>query len=240
MLPAPLTVIVRVAAMALIRDDQRGKDPGALSGVGMDDEEPVLHFERLRPAESLTDSERAIRTTERLMFPYPHHKGLALLVILLSTTLRIFGAIEDFSKIAKQTLAEIHAKHFQAGNIKECVSIYAGNAKFFVDHKLVASGEGELLAFYKGLREVDRILKIEVDEFLDIGSDGNLGWAIFNYRKDYDLKGRDPNFIKRHKLEGLSILTIKQYGTAIFAKIEGQWKIRTMTVFDPEIWEPRK
>ena len=167
-------------------------------------------------------------------------KGLALVLILLSASLPIFGAKEDFSKIARQTLAEIHAKHFQAGNTQGCVSLFADNAKFFVDHKLIASGKEELLAFYKGLREVDRILTIEVDEFLDIGSDENLGWAIFNYRKDYDLKNRDPSFIKRHKLEGFSTLTIKQYGTAIFAKIDGQWRIRTMTVFDPEIWEPKK
>jgi hypothetical protein len=176
------------------------------------------------------------------MFPYLHHmpKGLALAVILLSTSFPVFGAKEDFAKIARQTLAEIHAQHFQAGNIKGCVSLYAGNAKFFVDHKLVASGEEELLAFYKGLREVDRILRIEVHEFLDIGSDENLGWAIFNYRKDYDLKNRDPGFIKRHQLDGFSVLSIRQYGTAIFAKIDGRWKIRTMTVFDPEIWEPQK
>ena len=147
---------------------------------------------------------------------------------------------QDFAKIAKQTLSEVHAKNFEDGNLKGCVSIYAGNAKFFVDHKLVASGEGELLTFYKGLREVDRILKIEVYEFLDIGSNENLGWAIFNYRKDYDLKNRDADFIKKHKLEGFSVLAIKQYGTAIFAKIDGHWKIQTMTVFDPEIWEPKK
>jgi hypothetical protein len=176
------------------------------------------------------------------MFIYLHHihKRLALLVILLSTSLLVFGAEEDFTKIAKQTLSEIHAKHYQEGNIKECVALYARNAKFFVDNKLNASGEEELLAFYKGLREVDRILNISVDEFVDIGSNGNFGWAIFNYSKDYDLKDRDPNFIKRHKLDGFSILTIKQYGTAIFAKIDGHWKIQTMTVFDPEIWEPKK
>jgi len=147
---------------------------------------------------------------------------------------------QDFEKIAKQTLSEIHAKDFQEGNIKGCVSIYADNAKFFVDNKLIASGRNELLAFYKGLRETDRILKIEVDEFLDVGSGENVGWAIFNYTKDYDLRNRDPSFIEKHKLGGFSILTIKQYGTAIFAKIGGHWKIQTMTVFDPEIWEPKK
>lgn len=171
---------------------------------------------------------------------HPILKRLALVVILLSTRLLALGATEDFAKIAKRTLSEIHAKNFQEGNIKGCVSIYAGNAKFFVDNKLVASGEKELLAFYKGLREVDGIRKIEVDEFVDIGSNENSGWAIFNYTKEYDLKNRDPKFIERHKLDGFSILNIKQYGTAIFAKIDGHWKVQTMTVFDPEIWEPKK
>ena len=176
------------------------------------------------------------------MIRYPHllHKRLALVVILASTSLPVFGANENFERIAKQTLSETHAKAFQAGNIKECVSIYAADAKFFVDHKLVASGVAELLKFYKGLREVDGIRKIVVDEFVDIGSDENLGWVIFNYTKEYDLKGRDPQFIKTHKLDGFSSLNIKQYGTAIFAKIAGQWKVQTMTVFDPEIWEPKK
>ena len=167
-------------------------------------------------------------------------KRLALVVILLSTSLFVFGSTEDFAKIAKQTLSEIHAKNFSDGNIKGCVSIYTGNAKFFVDNKLVASGEKQLLAFYKGLREVDGIRKIEVDEFVDIGSNEDFGWAIFNYTKEYDLKNRDPKFIERHKLDGFSTLNIKQYGTAIFAKIDGHWKIQTMTVFDPEIWEPKK
>src|SRR5687768_18026422 len=71
---------------------------------------------------------------------YLHHilKGMTLVVILLSTRLLVFGATEDFAKIAKQTLSEIHAKHFQEGNIKGCVSLYARNAKFFVDNKLNA------------------------------------------------------------------------------------------------------
>ena len=111
------------------------------------------------------------------MTTYPHrlHKSLVLVVILASMGLPVFGAKKDFEKVAKQTLSETHAKAFQAGNIKECVSIYAADAKFFVDHKLVASGVAELLKFYKGLREVDGIRKIVVDEFVDIGSDENLG-----------------------------------------------------------------
>jgi hypothetical protein len=168
------------------------------------------------------------------------HKRWALILILLSASLPIFGATEDFAKIARQTLAELHARHFKEGNIKACVSLYAGDAKFFVDNKRVASGEAELLAFYKGLREVDGIRKIEVLEFVDIGSNENSGWAIFDYTKEYDLKNRDPEFLKAHKLQGYSTLNIKQYGTALFSKIDGQWKIQTMTVFDPEIWEPRK
>ena len=176
------------------------------------------------------------------MITYPHllHKRLALVVILASTGLPVFGAKEDFEKIARQTLSETHAKAFQAGYIKECVSLYAADAKFFVDHKLVASGEAELMTFYKGLREVYGIRKIVVDEFVDIGSSETLGWVMFNYTKEYDLKSRDPQFIKTHKLDGFSSLNIKQYGTAIFAKIGGRWKVQTMTVFDPEIWEPRK
>ena len=118
--------------------------------------------------------------------------------------------------------------------------MYAGNAKFFVDNKLVASGEEGLLEFYRGLRDVDRIRKIEIDKFVDIGSNENFGWAIFNYTKEYDLKNRDPQFLKSHKLEGFSTVNVRQYGTAIFAKIDGQWKVQTMTVFDPEIWEPKK
>jgi hypothetical protein len=168
------------------------------------------------------------------------HKRLALVAILLSACLPACGAKEDFGKIARQTLADIHAKCFREGNIRECVSLYAGNAKFFVDNKLVASGEAELLKFYAGLREVDGILKIEIDDFVDIGSHENMGWAIFNYTKEYDLKNRDPKFIQSHKLDGFSTLNVKQYGTAIFANIDGQWRVQTMSVFDPEIWEPKK
>jgi hypothetical protein len=167
-------------------------------------------------------------------------KRLALVVIVLSTCLPVFGAKEDFCEIARKTLADIHAKSFREGNIKACVALYAGNAKFLVDNKLVASGEAELLKLYAGLREVDGVLTIEIDDFVDIGSQGDSGWAIFNYTKEYELKNRDPEFIKRHKLDGFSTLNIKQYGTAIFAKIDGQWRIQTMTVFDPEIWEPKK
>jgi hypothetical protein len=176
------------------------------------------------------------------MVTYLHRipKRLALVVILLSTRLLVFGAEEDFAKVAKQTLSENHARAFQEGNIKGCVSIYADDAKFFVDNKLIARGETELLEFYKGLREVDRIRKIVIDEFVDIGSRQDFGWAIFNYTKEFDLKNRDPQFIKTHKLEGFSTLNVKQYGTAIFVKIDGRWKIQTMTVFDPEIWEPKK
>lgn len=167
-------------------------------------------------------------------------KRLALVVLLLSASLPVFGAKEDFAKTVRQTLADIHAKTFREGNIKGCVALYAGNAKFFVDNKLVASGEAELLKLYAGFRKVDGILKIEIDDFVDIGSREDFGWAIFNYTKVYELKNRDPEFIKRHKLDGFSTLNIKQYGTAIFAKIDGQWRIQTMTVFDPEIWEPQK
>ena len=153
--------------------------------------------------------------------------------------LRVFSA-EDFVRIAKQALSEIHAKAFQAGDIKACVALYAGNAKVFVDNKLIASGERELLKFYKGLREVDRITTIVVDEFVDVGGNENVGWVIFTYTKEYDLKNRAPEFIKNHKLEGFSTLKVRQYGTAIFSKIDGHWKIRTMSVFDPELWEPKK
>jgi hypothetical protein len=171
-----------------------------------------------------------------------HHilKRLALAALWLSTNLMAFGADEDFAQIAKQTLAEIHAKNFRDGNIERCVSLYAGNAKFFVANKLVATGEKELLELYKGLREVDRIRKIEIDEFVDVGSKDALGWVIFNYTKEYDLTNYDPQFIKSHKLDGFSSLNVKQYGTAIFSKIDGHWRIQTMTVFDPKIWEPQK
>src|SRR5262245_623894 len=114
-------------------------------------------------------------------------KRLALVVISLLASLTVFGAKEDFGKIARQALAEIHAKNFREGNIKACVSLYAGDAKFFVDNKRVASGEAELLKFYAGLRDVDRILKIEIDEFVDVGGNDDLGWAIFTYTKEYDL-----------------------------------------------------
>jgi len=171
---------------------------------------------------------------------HPMHRYLTLAIILSVTSLSASGAEGKFEDIAKHSLAEIHAKHFQAGNIKECVSIYAADAKFFVDHKLVASGAAELLALYTGLRETDGVRKIEINEFVDIGADKSLGWVIFTYTKEYDLKGRDPKFIKDHKLEGFSTLSIKQYGTAIFSKIDGRWKIQRMSVFDPEIWEPKK
>jgi len=165
---------------------------------------------------------------------------VALVVLLVSTTSLAFGAKEDFEKIAKQALAEFHAKSFREGDIKGCVSLYAGDAKFFVDNKLAASGEEGLLKFYQELRDVDGIRKIEIDEFVHIGSNENVGWAIFNYTKEYDLRNRDPQFLKNHKLEGFSALNVRQYGTAIFAKIDRRWKIQTMTVFDPEIWEPKK
>jgi hypothetical protein len=176
------------------------------------------------------------------MFTYLRHipKRLVFVVIFLSASPFVFGAEEDFARTAKQTLSEIHAKAFQAGDIKACVALYAGNAKFFVDNKLIASGEAELLQFYKGLREVDRITTIVVDEFVDIGGDENVGWVIFTYTKEYTLKNRDPQFIKDHKLEGFSALKARQYGTAIFSKIDGRWKVRTMSVFDPELWEPKK
>lgn len=162
------------------------------------------------------------------------------LLAVLASRLSVHGADDDFEKSAKQALAETHAKDFQTGNLSGCVSIYAADAKFFVDHKLIASGEAELLKLYQGLRDADRITRITVDEFVEIGSKENVGWAMFTYSKEYDLKHRDPQFIKTHKLDGFSSLRIKQYGTAIFAKIEGRWKIRTLSVFDPEIWEPRK
>jgi len=176
------------------------------------------------------------------MFTHPTRlpRGLALVGLFLSTSLLVFGAKEDFDKIARETLAEIHAKSFQEGNLQGCVALYAGNARFFVDNKLVASGEKELLEFYRGLRDADGIKSIVIDEFVDTGSDGNTGWVIFNYTKEYDLKNRDPKFLEDNKLTGFSTLNIKQYGTAIFAKIDGRWKIRTMTVFDPEIWERKK
>jgi hypothetical protein len=167
-------------------------------------------------------------------------RKLALAALWLSTSLLAFGADDAFVKIAKQTLAEVHAKNFKDGNMKGCVSLYAPNAKFFVANKLVASGERELLEFYKGLREVDRIRKIVIDDFVEVGSKETLGWVIFNYTKEYDLENYDPQFIKSHKLDGFSTLNVKQYGTAIFSKIDGQWKIQTMTVFDPKIWEPKK
>jgi hypothetical protein len=166
-------------------------------------------------------------------------KHLALVVALFSTSSLAFGA-EDFAKIAKEALSETHAKAFQSGDIKACVALYAGNAKFFVDNKLIASGRGELLQFYKSLREEDRITSIVVDEFVEIGGDENVGWVIFTYTKEYDLKNRDLQFIKNHKLEGFSALKVRQYGTALFSKIDGHWRIRTMSVFDPELWEPKK
>ena len=176
------------------------------------------------------------------MFTLPHHlhRCLALVGIFLSMSLLVFGAKEDFEKIARQTLAESHSKNFQEGNIKGCVAIYAGDAKFFVDNKLIASGEKELLEFYKGLRDVDGIRKIVIDKFVDVGSDGNSGWVIFNYTKEYDLKNRDPKFLEDNKLTGFSTVNVKQYGTAIFAKIDGYWRVQIMTVFDPEIWERKK
>lgn len=166
-------------------------------------------------------------------------RKLAFVALWWLPSLLIFGAEENFAKIAKQTLAEVHAKEFREGNIEGCVSLYAPNAKFFAANKLVASGEKELLAFYKRLREVDRIRKIEIDEFVDVGSKDTLGWVIYNYTKEYDLKGYDPQFIKSHRLEGFSTLNVKQYGTAIFEKVGDRWKIQIMTVIDPKLWEPK-
>lgn len=171
-----------------------------------------------------------------------HHlpRRLALVGILLAAATLVFGGKEDFATIAKQVLAETHAKNFREGNIKGCVSMYAGNARFFVDNQLVASGAEGLLEFYRGLRDVDRIGKIEIDAFVDVGSTENLGWAVFDYTKEYDLKDRNPAFLRSNKLEGFSTLNVKQHGVAIFARIDGHWKVRTMAVYDPEIWEPRK
>ncbi len=176
------------------------------------------------------------------MFRNPPYvcRYLVIGFILLATLLTGFSAEADFEKIAKQSLAEIHAQSFQAGRIKECVALYATDAKFFVDNKLVATGETELLKFYQGLRDADQLRKIEVEKFLEIGGGENHGWAIFTYTKEFDLTGRDPQLIQRYKLEGYSVLKTTQYGTAIFSRIGGQWKIQVMTVFDPEIWEGKK
>jgi hypothetical protein len=165
---------------------------------------------------------------------------LALMLILAAAGLPALGAKEDFAALSKHTLAEVHATSFRTGDLAGCVSLYSADAKFFVDHQLVAAGEAELMKFYTRLRENDGIRKIEAGEFLDTGSHGSVGWVIFNYTKEYDLKGRDAQFLKAHKLEGFSTLKIKQYATAIFVKRDGTWKIRTMSVFDPEIWEPQK
>lgn len=167
-------------------------------------------------------------------------KCLVIVAIVLLANRLSLAAEDDFTKIAKQTLSDIHAKAFQAGDIKACVALYADNAKFFVDNKLIASGEEQLLDFYRRLREVDEITTIVVDEFVDIGVNEKVGWAIFTYTKEYKLKNRDPEFIRSHKLEGFSALKVRQYGTAILKNLNGQWKICTMSVFDPEIWEPQK
>jgi len=167
-------------------------------------------------------------------------KRLIPVGVFVAAALVACGAPDDFAVIARHALAGIHAKSFREGDIKGCVAIYAADAKFFVDNKLVASGPAELLKLYTGLREEDGVRKIEIDEFVDIGRTGGFGWAIFNYTKQYELKGRDPEFLKRHQLESFATLNIKQHGTALFVKIDGQWKIRLMSVFDPEVWEPQK
>ena len=176
------------------------------------------------------------------MLTFPLHAAcrVAFLVVLASAGLPFLGAKEDFAAIAKHILADVHATNFRTGDLAGCVSLYAADAKFLVDHQLVAAGGAELLKFYTRLREDDGIRKIETGEFLDTGSHGSVGWVIINYTKEYDLKGRDGQFLKAHKLEGFSTLRIKQYATAIFVKRDGTWKIRTMSVFDPEIWEPQK
>jgi hypothetical protein len=115
-------------------------------------------------------------------------QGLALTLLLFAGGLPGLGAKEDFESLAKRALSETHAKKFKAGNFAGCVSLYAADAKFFVDHQRVANGKVELLQFYTKLREVDGVRSIEVDDFLDHGSNGSLGWVMFNYTKSYDLK----------------------------------------------------
>lgn len=149
-----------------------------------------------------------------------------------------YGGETEFEKTTRIALAEIHAKGFAAGDMETCVSIYADNATFFVDNELQATGQKELLAFYRQLKEEDQILSIEVDEFVEFSQSENSGWVIFNYSKVYDLTSRDPDFLRQHKLTGFSSLRVRQYGTAIFNHDGGQWKIQTMLVFDPEVWEP--
>lgn len=146
----------------------------------------------------------------------------------------------EFEKSAKNALAAIHAEEFAAGNIEACVSIYTADAKFFVDNELLATGRAELIAFYRQLKEEDQILSIEVDDFVDFGRSENSGWVTFNYSKVYDLKDRDPGFLKQYKLTGFSALRARQYGTALFRNTDGHWKVQTMLFFDPEIWEPQR
>jgi hypothetical protein len=172
--------------------------------------------------------------------PRPITTFLALIVGFAFTPRFLFGENADFAAIARHAFTDTHAQNFRDGNIPGCVSIYASDAKFFVDNKLVASGEKELLEFYKQLREADEIRTIEIDEFVDVGSRENTGWAIFNYTKEYDLRNRGSVFLKSNKLEGFSTVKVKQYGTAIFVRSEGHWKIQTLTVFDPGIQDPRK
>lgn len=163
-----------------------------------------------------------------------------LVVFFTSATSRLFAASEEFSAAVKQILAETHARSFQEGNLEACVSCYAEDARFFVDNKLVARGQAELLKLYRSLRETDGIRNIQINDFVEIGGKGDAAWALFNYTKEYDLKNRDPLFLKAHQLEGFSTVNVRQYGSAVFVKTDGRWKIQTMAVFDPEIWEPQK
>jgi len=165
-------------------------------------------------------------------------KLLAFVTLWCSAGLPILAADEDFAQIAKRTFSD-HAKNYQDGNARACVSMYADDAKIFVDGKLVARGTGDLLEFYRGLREVDTIIKIDFDEFVDVGSKENFGWVVFNYTKVYELK-KHPDFVQQHKLEAYTTLKTRQYGTALLAKIEGHWRVQIMTVFDPKKWDPQK
>lgn len=172
------------------------------------------------------------------------HRFLYRAAIALGTLLfsPLGGANEeiDFETSARHSLAEVHADSFRTGDFETCVSIYQKDAKFYVDNQLLATGKAELLAFYQKLKAADGIQRIEVEKFVEVQSEGNSGWVVFTYKKVYDLTVQDPHFIKEHQLEGFTTLHLKQYGTAMFRKTNGHWKILTMAVFDPEIWEPKK
>mgnify|MGYP002845249589 CR=1 FL=1 len=142
-----------------------------------------------------------------------------------------------FEFSVKHALGVVHAEAFAKGNFAECVSVYARDAKFYIENKLVAEGRSGLLKFYRDLKENAGVSEITIERFIEIQHVGEVGWVIFNYTKKYDLSSQPADFLAEHGLEGKKHLSVSKFGTAIFRTRLGVWRIKTMNVYGEEAWK---